>query len=1242
MFPEEYTPFEPKRDARYDGDPNGDYILANHINSLQDAIEKIELTIGKHPKQTDTLSERIRALESESALRAPRYHWVRDALSDTKAVSDSLKRWDGLIFSKNSASLASILKDKKVPTFGVVNAQSPLAVVQTEIAEWKTNGVKGILLVDLESVGTREHEQQLFNSISQIDMKLAIRTKNPARLLSQNVTSGYNPEGLALVFPKDTTLFLENFAYNERRYSPDELNEGVLPLVLSARQKRLKLIGLGKTSNEKDHYYLHAATLLFGLDGFYDGRDGGEAPAVNPPFYAWQAPLVNWKTISPSLYKDGSRLIRTVPGGVIGITDSGDIVMRGQNLSSLLVDWISDTVPGEAIKNGSIHPDKLSTYDIVKIVQILNESSDDVLIKSAKIDMESGGMLGNIPAENMIVNVIEAINKKVNPLSTNKIAITDAAIESLDASKLTGDIPRERFERFVIAAINASESNDNYINVNRIKSVNIESTGTLSANVLDADTGTYRMLMATDSITTGNLTTNGYHTGNEGEYARLVVDWLTAYKLDGLKELHVETLTADNIGTLVLEAINAKITNGTFNSIVTQALTAETIKADLITALNSITDKQITNSALFGDAVITDAKIKDLSVTKLSAGVINSAMINISSPDGHLRLEDKTLRIYDDVDSGNNRRLRVILGSTSEVTNDNGYGLVVLGPDGQTRLYDHTGVYNAGIHKNAISEEKLQNDSISERVIRAGAIYTKHLDAEAVTAEKIAADAILAKHILAGEIVGAHIAGETITGNKIKAGAINAGHIEAGSIDASHIKARAINTDQLKIGFSANIIREGYDSFEQEPLGIFLGQTVSGSPIATVNRNWSWDGRNSLSLTGSGVSNRIMLAKSNIDYTIPVMPGRKYFLSMTVRTESINNVPITIGLAFNKGQKLISPLQTISKNDRIKKVWAEFTSPENSLRAAIILGVESSNVEVWFDCLQLEESEEGQLEPGFWKAVSVTRIDGASIETGYVKAEHIRIGSGTVFGANNDIIDITDTGITAKSGSGSASLNSKGLEIKGGAFTLKGGVGENSIIIDGSRGLEVENSQSLIQLDGENGFRIVSKSRKQVVMDIDPSTGDIRFSGKARFYSADNPEMSWSMDEQVSRINTALSDNSDEIRAANLAAQNALSNIEQLEKQVAYRVDLTSTNGLLFRNSNMETEIRATAWHGSTDITNTLPKTAFIWQKTDKTGAHDTEWEKAHEAIGPAIQIDYTMVTGQANIHCYLDLPDGK
>ena len=51
MFPEEYTDFIQKQNATYDGDPNGDYVLAEHINELQDAVNRVETAIGLVPDQ---------------------------------------------------------------------------------------------------------------------------------------------------------------------------------------------------------------------------------------------------------------------------------------------------------------------------------------------------------------------------------------------------------------------------------------------------------------------------------------------------------------------------------------------------------------------------------------------------------------------------------------------------------------------------------------------------------------------------------------------------------------------------------------------------------------------------------------------------------------------------------------------------------------------------------------------------------------------------------------------------------------------------------------------------------------------------------------------------------------------------------------------------------------------------------------------------------------------------------------
>ncbi len=776
-----------------------------------------------------------------------------------------------------------------------------------------------------------------------------------------------------------------------------------------------------------------------------------------------------------------------------------------------------------------------------------------------------------------------------------------------------------------------------------LKAINLESTGTISANAITGDSISMRAGAFTEALSTVDATVSNYFTGNDGEFFSLYVEQLTAKSLTGLDSLHLKTLSADNIGTLVIDAINANIANGTFNNIVTEALTATTIKADLITSLNSITTASITNSALFGTAVITDASIANLSASKLTAGSINTALINLSSPDGHLQINDRTMKVYDSEDAQQERRLRVQIGDISEWSTPEtpaDFGLLVLGQDGTTRLYDHTGVYNAGIKNNAISNLKIQDNAINDRVIQAGAIYTRHLTSDVIQADHIAANQILAKHILAETITGDKIAGATITAGNLAAGSIEAGHILAGQIDAGHIKAGAITADRLAIGSSVNLIKNGFDSFEQQALGTFNSVLIAGTAQGEIVDSWNFDGNKSLYLNGTSTSNRIRLDQA-VENGSLVLPGRTYMLSVYARTFSTNNVPIRIGLAYNTGSVALSPILTLTNSDRVTRRYASFTVPEGALRASVVLSVETTNTGVYFDCLQLEELEANQTEPGSWKSTATTVINGNNITTGRIDAARLHIGAGTVFGNQNDIIDITDAGIKAKSATGWAMLNSKGLEIQGGAFKLSSNnVDGTNVNIDGTSGLTVETSHNRIELDAVHGLRVISKEQQQIMLDVDPNTGQVRMSGKLIVYDANNPLMQWTMEEKIASIENNVSTQTEDLLATQQDVANTQNKLNELENNIVYKVDLTSTKGLTFKNGNLDTEIFATVYHGATDITADLPASAFVWQKTDSAGNHDTAWETAHATAGARFPITYSEVNGKANIFCLIDIPE--
>lgn len=63
---------------------------------------------------------------------------------------------------------------------------------------------------------------------------------------------------------------------------------------------------------------------------------------------------------------------------------------------------------------------------------------------------------------------------------------------------------------------------------------------------------------------------------------------------------------------------------------------------------------------------------------------------------------------------------------------------------------------------------------------------------------------------------------------------------------------------------------------------------------------------------------------------------------------------------------------------------------------------------------------------------------------------------------------------------------------------------------------------------------------------------------------------------------------------------------------IAYKVEIESSNGTTFTNGNVYTELRAKVYKGKYDITNDLPASKFKWIKKNNDGIEDEEWNNLH------------------------------
>ena len=88
--------------------------------------------------------------------------------------------------------------------------------------------------------------------------------------------------------------------------------------------------------------------------------------------------------------------------------------------------------------------------------------------------------------------------------------------------------------------------------------------------------------------------------------------------------------------------------------------------------------------------------------------------------------------------------------------------------------------------------------------------------------------------------------------------------------------------------------------------------------------------------------------------------------------------------------------------------------------------------------------------------------------------------------------------------------------------------------------------------------------------------------------------------------------------------------IEDLRSERNYMVTLTSTNGTLFKNNIIDTQLQAKLYFGEKDVTYQLANEDFKWTKINQDGTEDKLWNTIHENIGGTITVNHTDVEGRA------------
>lgn len=99
----------------------------------------------------------------------------------------------------------------------------------------------------------------------------------------------------------------------------------------------------------------------------------------------------------------------------------------------------------------------------------------------------------------------------------------------------------------------------------------------------------------------------------------------------------------------------------------------------------------------------------------------------------------------------------------------------------------------------------------------------------------------------------------------------------------------------------------------------------------------------------------------------------------------------------------------------------------------------------------------------------------------------------------------------------------------------------------------------------------------------------------------------------------------------------AYTTVNQVKDQLTISVQINSTNGLVFKNGDINTVLVATVMQGASDVTTQLPASAFTWHKYDANGNEDMSWYTAHLGIGRSVAVTSSDINSRATFECDVD-----
>lgn len=888
-FPEQIDLFETKINATSQDDENGDYVMAEDVNELQDAIVAIEKTLGVNPQGAyRTLGERLSTL-GVTAMRVPpvlvylgKASSINGATSIKDAVDDFI-RYDHIVLGNGAEDPANLfheitkeimdnVKESKSVNFygyidcGVNTANLTLSQIQVKINQWMNMGVIGIFCdkFGFENQVGRARQNLILDSIHQYGLVAMVGGDNPDQLFSDTMDPTYNPNWTAPNIVEGDIYYYNKFVLDTTQ-SNAYLNVGTMlskieKLHIYRERLGIKIFATSVISTAtlqsaaQGYYdYAHAFAMLASFDGFGAVTQDNSSLTNAANSYQSLGLVGNWYSKNPEIYynNDYSILSRNTAFGKITIgTTSHNYTIEGLTVPTTYLLPVANSVDATFLKDASIEDIKIKNYNGARLIQAINNSTEYI-----SIDRIAGltDQQGNISEGLLQANILQALNAQIGSLNA-----AQAAIGILTAGEIvTGKLSADRISASVVAAVNlyaaTMQVGDATINsaaigtltANHIKAAVIEAIN-ISAENISAEKLSATVIEAVN-ISAKDIAADRMR-ANVVSAINLYADQMTANSAK-INVATIGELTADHIKAKVIEAINLSTDNAVINAARIQDLTADHIKAVVVEAINLNATNALIDSAKIGDLTVDNMIANVIEAINLSVqtATIDGARIRDLNADyitaGQVKADYMTANVVDAI----NIKAGVITSGAAIIEagaigtlNASHMQAAVISAinasfESVTINASRIGVLEAdNIKAGSISADKIAANAVTAEKILAGAVEADKIAANAVTAEKILAGAVIADKIATGAIEADKIAADAVTADKIKAGAIETEHLGAEVVTAANIKAGTITGTQIQAD-SISTRELAVDAVEAENIkaGVITGDKIVADTITT-------------------------------------------------------------------------------------------------------------------------------------------------------------------------------------------------------------------------------------------------------------------------------------------------------------------------------------------------------------------------------------------------------------------------